>query len=488
MLSTRVLACLASAFALGGLTNCTSDSAQEPEEGEVAAATVLATTESPSALKSTAAGKKLFSEAFANTNGRSCATCHVLDESTALRPENVQARLASNPNDPLFNRIDADDPEASVPTYEHLKKGLVRVVLPLPANMDVIDTQGNVITPPDRKIAVWRGVPSIQDVAITGPHFQLDGRESNLEDQAQAAITSHSEGGPVSRSQLRKVADFQRGEFTSPRARFVSDLLGFGVPLGQIPVPEDFMWLTPQELRGREVFKVACEACHGGATLSRISHPGVLELAAQFPVTKPDGNVLFTHVPGVGPVPAQGARADVNIVNVAFSGFSYLGQIGQFPVLFNTDIELPRYRFRFYTDGTRTQQVTDLPPNPVTASGHPYDPNPKLDENGAPIVGPNLFPQWFSTDPGRAVITGNPLDFEAFDIPTLRGISRTAPYYHDNSVANLEVVVDIYSQFVLPFTTPLNLPPVHPPETPGGPPESLSATEKQDLLKFLHRL
>lgn len=487
MVPTRLFACLASALALGGLTHCTP-AAPEQDTVDVEKSAAPETTGSQASLHPGTTGKRLFSQAFPNTNGRSCATCHVLDESTALRPGNVQARLASNPTDPLFNRIDADDPNAAVPTYEHLQKGLIRVVIPLPANMDVIDAQGLVITPPDRKVAVWRGVPSIQDIALTGPFFQFDGRESNLEDQAQSAITSHSEGSSISRAQLRQVADFQRGEFTSARARFVSDWSNAGVPLARIPLPEDFMWLTPAERRGREVFKVGCEPCHGGPTLSRISTPAMRELATHFPVTRPDGNVLFTHVPGVGHVPVQQPRSPPDILNIGFSSFSYLGQIGLFPALFNADIELPRYRFRFYTDGTRQQQVTDLPPIPVTASGDPYDPTPALDESGAPIVGPNLFPQWFSTDPGRALITGNPLDFEAFDIPTLRGVARTAPYYHDNSSENLEDVVDIYSQFVLPFTAPLNLPPVHPPETPGGPPESLSPTQKQDLLRFLQRL
>ncbi len=164
-----------------------------------------------------------------------------------------------------------------------------------------------------------------------------------------------------------------------------------------------------------------------------------------------------------------------------------LGQIGQCPA-YNASVELPRYRFRFYTDGTRQQQVTDLPPIPVTASGDPYDGNPALDENGAPIVGPNLLPQWFTTDAGRALITGNPRDFEAFDMPTLRGVARTAPYFHDNSHERLKDVLDTYSQFILPFTPALNLPPVHPSETPNGLPESLSPAQKQDLLEFLNRL
>ncbi|MFY1828510.1 cytochrome-c peroxidase [Myxococcus fulvus] len=487
MIPTRIFLRFAGVLALGGLTHCTP---AEPERDvpESAATEPTATAESPAALSVTAPGKRLFTHAFPNTNGRSCATCHVLDDSTALKPAHVQALHASNPRDVLFHPIDADDPDAAVLTYEHLKKGLVRVVLPLPDNMDVIDAQGQVITPADRKVSVWRGVPSIQDVALTGPFFQLDGRESNLEDQAQAAITSHSQGGAVSRTQLRQLASFQQGEFTSSRPRFVASLLEAGVPLSRIPSPEDFLWLTPAETRGREVFKAGCQPCHGSPTLSHISQPAMLELASGFPVTKPDGNVVFTNVPGTGPVPVQGQRQTPDILNIAVGGFTYLGQIGQFPTLYNASLELPRYRFRFYADATRQQQVTDLPPIPVTASGHPYDPNPAVDENGAPIVGPNLFPQAFTTDPGRALVTGNPLDFEAFDIPTLRGVARTAPYFHDNSLETLKGVVDLYSQFVIPFTSALEMPPVHPPEFPGAPPESLSPAQKQDLLRFLERL
>ncbi|MCY1014595.1 cytochrome c peroxidase [Pyxidicoccus sp. MSG2] len=481
MVRRRFIACLTGALALGGPSGCT-DSVQD--EARAPAPTVEA--QATSELGSTSAGKKLFTEAFANTNGRSCATCHVLDESTALPPSNVEARLAANPNDPLFNRIDADDPDAAVPTYEHLRKGLVRVVLPLPSNMDVIDVDGQVITPADRKVAVWRAVPSIQDTAITGA-FQYDGREAHLEPQAQSAITSHSQGGTVPLAQLRKLADFERSVFSSPRAWLVAQWLAAGVPRAQVPIPEDFMLLSSQEKRGRKVFQAACEGCHGGATLTDVVHPELNQLARQGFLLKPEGNVVFTLVPEVGPVPVAVPRADDTFLNVGFGFFSYLGQLGQFPS-YNASVELPRYRFRFYTDGTRQQQVTDLPPIPVTASGDPYDGNPKLDENGAPIVGPNFAPQWFTTDAGRALITGDPLDFELFDIPTLRGVAGTAPYFHDNSHQTLKDAVDTYSRFILPVTTSLNLPAIHPPENPGGLPESLSPAQKQDLLRFLDRL
>src|SRR4051794_6931710 len=94
-------------------------------------------------------GDELFETAFRNTNGRSCASCHVTAEHSVLTPAHVTTLLSQSPSDPLFNPIDADDPSSNPPTYEHLKKGLVRVVLDLPANMDLIDFSGIVVTPPD---------------------------------------------------------------------------------------------------------------------------------------------------------------------------------------------------------------------------------------------------------------------------------------------------------------------------------------------------
>ena len=58
-----------------------------------------------------------------------------------------------------------------------------------------------------------------------------------------------------------------------------------------------------------------------------------------------------------------------------------------------------------------------------------------------------------SSDPGRALLTGfvggpGPLDdWDELDAPGLRGISRTAPYFHNNSAATLEEVVDHYIEF-----------------------------------------
>lgn len=58
----------------------------------------------------------------------------------------------------------------------------------------------------------------------------------------------------------------------------------------------------------------------------------------------------------------------------------------------------------------------------------------------------------FSPDPGRALITGVVDDptlehINAFKISPLRGIRRTAPYFHDNSAMTLEDVAGHYAAF-----------------------------------------
>src|SRR6185437_7139030 len=107
------------------------------------------------------------------------------------------------------------------------------------------------------------------------------------------------------------------------------------------------------------------------------------------------------------------------------------------------------YRIRFYTDATRTTKSMDLPPTP-------------------PAIGPAVVPEPFSVDPGCALISGNPYDWEGFKIPQLRGVAGTAPYFHDGNAPDLKTVLDLYSRFILAAIPALNLPLQYPPE-PGSP-------------------
>jgi len=51
----------------------------------------------------------------------------------------------------------------------------------------------------------------------------------------------------------------------------------------------------------------------------------------------------------------------------------------------------------------------------------------------------------YSADPGRAGVTGNPLDSGKFKTPSLRNIELTAPYMHDGRFQTLEQVINHYN-------------------------------------------
>jgi cytochrome c peroxidase len=409
-------------------------------------------------------GKHLFDDALSGTNGRSCATCHVPDKHFILHPADVAARLAYDPDDPLFNTLDADDPTAGTPTYKHLEAGLVRVTLNLADNLDVVDDCGNVITNCTRTIDVWRGVPTVENTAYTAP-YQYDGRFATLQIQADAALHAHSQiDHEPSKAQLDEISAYESTVFSDTAASKIAA----AIAAGDAP-PSGDKHFSPgsKEAKGQTLFYKACVACHGTPTETVILDEGAHDQL--FPVMNADGTVTLTTTPQGVTVAAAVHHdlQDYHQLNLGIAFGTYLGQTGAVPNL--TGVDFPQYRIRFYTDATRTQVVFDLPPLP-------------------PGIGPTLAPQAFSVDPGLAVTTGDPNDWEAFDVPQLRGIRDTAPYFHDNSALTLLDVLNTYSRFILPVLPDLDRPPIFPPEGPGLPPESLTKAEKADLVAFLEQL
>lgn len=411
-------------------------------------------------------GAEHFSKPLSGTNGRSCATCHVETEHFSLSPQHVAALYAKNPHDPLFNPIDADDPTAAVPTYDHLKAGLVRVTLKLADNLDVIDANGNVITNADRTIWVWRGVPSIENVGYTAP-YQYDGRAATLEVQALGALQSHSQISHQPSSQvLNQLAGFEKTVFSSLAAAEVAEAMAEGWPAA--PVDLHFP-PGSDEAKGQVLFQSVCAKCHGSPTTNVITDKAVND--SFFPVLHADGTIDYN-----GFTPAGGAVPTTFRHDLAFpqhmglygvAAVTMLQQIGALPN--PSGLSLPQYRIRFYTDATRKQKRMDMPPPP-------------------PAIGPALVPEPFSVDPGRAIITGDPYDWEGFDVPQLRGIAKTAPYFHDASAPDLHAVLDEYSRFFLPADPAMHLPAVYPPEGPGMLPEALTPAQKAQLFAFLQKL
>jgi cytochrome c peroxidase len=53
---------------------------------------------------------------------------------------------------------------------------------------------------------------------------------------------------------------------------------------------------------------------------------------------------------------------------------------------------------------------------------------------------------FYTTDPGKALITGNCADFNRVKGPILRGLAARAPYFHNGAAANLRELVNFYNQ------------------------------------------
>ena len=368
-------------------------------------------------------------------NGRACSDCHMDSENFQLTPAAAQARFAqmttTGVDDPLFRAIDADDFRvngAAAHDFTNLtQNGLVRVTIPLPANVKLLDCGATVPCPPsalptsETVADVWRSTPSIFNVSITGPDgvapasprgqnpsggYQLDGRIDTLQNQALGALRNHA-GITVDppASFLDDLAAFQKTQFSSPSVQVLSEAIAAGTS----PLPDPDPVLDALETAGKAVFNRACAQCHGdtaghpsGSTPIKQGTPGTLTAI-----------VRYHNISSACPRPVD-------------------------------NVNPPRYVFAVCSPSqmknVRTYEITN---SGVAPSGTPC---------GGAAPQPPCVTRITTSDPGRLLLTGYPLaggqgDIQAMDNPSLRGISRTAPYFSNNTAATLEEVVEHYKQF-----------------------------------------
>ena len=368
-------------------------------------------------------------------NGRACSDCHMESDNFQLTPAAAQARFAqmtmTGIDDPLFRPIDADDFRvngAAARDFTNLTQlGLVRITLPLPANVKLLDCGATVpcpasALPTSETVAdVWRSTPSIFDVDITGPDdvapasprgpnqsggYQLDGRIDTLQNQALSALRNHA-GITVEplASFLDDLATFQKTKFSSPSVKALSDAMATGTT----PLPDPDPVLNALETAGKVVFNRSCAQCHGNLD----GHPSGSTPILQGTPGTPTALIRYHTIASACPRPVD-------------------------------TVSPPRFVFKACNASqmanVRTYEITN---SGVAPSGTPC--------GGAPPQ-PACVTRVTSSDPGRMLLTGYPVpggpgDIEHFDNPSLRGISRTAPYFHNNTAATLEEVLEHYTAF-----------------------------------------
>ena len=340
-------------------------------------------------------------------NGRSCADCHMPQDDFQLSPANAEARFQrlqarkqwnKHADDPLFRALDADDFRTQgelASDFSNLREnGLIRITFTLPPNVKLIDPATNAVSDLTT-VDVWRMVPSVMNVKLTGP----DG----INPWARGPNAS---GGYQLDGRIGTLQDQAAAALTNhaqiqgpPPAQLLEDLSAFqnrlfssprvralsdAILTGVTPLPAADPPLNALQQQGKVVFDRACGQCHGGSGQSTPQLPVVRYHDINSECPRPVDTVTPARW-NFKPCPARLAR-NVN---------TYV-------------ITLP--------DGSTVRRVT--------------------------------------SDPGRGLLTGFagvglPArdDWNKFDVPGLHGISRTAPYFHNNSADTLEEVVDHYIEF-----------------------------------------
>jgi len=376
-----------------------------------------------SAVRQFLEGRRLFDEETFRGNGRTCLTCHSEDTGT-VSPEDARRRFKINRRDPLFLHDGSDDEDGDgFGDGKHVSRMLTDATV-----LIRIELHPNVSLkrdPDARFVTVRRAIPTTINTPALDPVLMLDGRQPSLESQAVGAIRDHAQAIRVVKAkELELIADFQQH---APRF-FSSPALFFFAHGGVEPRLPDGR--TASEKRGRRFFE---------------------DVPPDFSVTPPDFKPGLCATCHSGPL---------------------LNQTNQF-------LPLP------VSAGTRFQSVLVS----------------ELNEGGNPPIDfvfhnqnvPGGIIELSSPDPGRALITGRADDSDptspastfdnlnAFKIPPLRGIRRTAPYFHDNSAKTLEDVLRHYRTFFAIVT-----------DADGTGPEAplvdLTEQDQKDIIAFLRLL
>jgi cytochrome c peroxidase len=360
-------------------------------------------------------------------------------------------RFNPDADDPLFRPVDADDFRrngASASDFSNLRQnGLIRIAFTLPPNIRLIDPATN-LPSSETEVDVWRMVPTVNDVKLTGDDvtnpwfrgpnptggYQLDGRFADLQEQALRAFEAHAQvkNMPPQRL-LEDLASFQRVLFTNHRVRALSDAISDGT----FPLPDPDPSLDELETQGKGVFERACSVCHGGPGQSTTPFPIVRYHDILTQCRRPPQTPVFAFKP----CPTRLAR-NARTYEIALS------------------------------------EDTILPGGVVKLKGE------KILRT--------------SSDPGRALTTGHvgglaaPFDdWNKFDVPGLRGIRNTAPYFHNNSADTLEEVVDHYIELFkfIKAVTPPGVPPPPVASTNGKDFDRMPLPEERAaLLAYLRKL
>lgn len=414
------------------------------------------------------------------TNGRSCGTCHAADQAMSISPPQIRERFQrSRGRDPLFAPVDGanctnarrGDPRSH---SLMLNNGLVRIGMPVPATAEftisvVHDPYGcALVADPKtgvRTASVYRRPLPASNLSFLSA-VMWDGRETvkplddgatflsslkrNLERQAINATLGHAQATrPPKPAQLNDIVQFELGLFTAQWKDYYAGRLdqagGRGGPTYLAnqefyPLINDVLGLDPTgafyDFEAMKLFPAWADGADAAdsADWRRAARADIAE-----------GERLFNLAP-------------LNITTVRGLNDEELGENGIGP-------ESPGSTCTTCHD---TPNIASMSRPLLMDVGVSHSPRPRLEPDPEIIAGladldrptlplfsiggcPNPFypgqpVSFYTSDPGRALVTGLCTDLNRMKVPMLRGLAGRAPYFHNGSAADLRQVVDFYDK------------------------------------------
>lgn len=409
------------------------------------------------------------------TNGRSCATCHEAAQAMSFTPAAARQRFeVSRGKDPLFASVDGANCRnvARRDRAGHsliLNNGLIRVGLAVPANAEfsiavVSDPYGCAL---QTDAATGQVVASVYRRPLPTANLgflsavMFDGRETvaplssgttfganlrtDLLHQALDATLGHAEAAVTpTDAQLNEIVDFElaltTAQIADNRAGMLSAAGALGGPLN-LAQQEYYPGINDslgQEPTGTAFSPVIMQMFGAWAQPARRIDEDRRRARADIAA----GEQIFN----AAPLTISDVRGlnDNSAINRPTSFVGTCGSCHDTPNVGNHSLPLP------LDIGTSHAVLPGTESDPAIAAALTELEMPNLPVfliQGCPNpFNPGRPASFYTTDPGRALITGHCSDVNRVKGPILRGLAARAPYFHNGAAADLNQVANFYNQ------------------------------------------
>jgi hypothetical protein len=410
------------------------------------------------------------------TNGRVCGTCHQPTDGWSVVPDHIQLRFdLTGGTDPIFRTVDgANSPNADVSTVEArrkaysmlLNRGVIRIGLPIPANaqftLSAVDDPYGFASAAQLSLfrrplqtanldflstVMWDGRETFIDTAtpqspgdncFNAPFPVRCYRDLNfdLDDQSNTATLTHAQATlgltPTTESEI---VAFETGLYFGQAFTFDAGPLEVdGATGGPDAIPSNPAYFGENDnfgdYRTGAAFSSTIFSMYDAWDSSHDRQRAAIARGQALFNTKP---ITISGVAGLNNLKDRNGNV---VLPASFQGTCGTCHDGQGAG--NHTIPLPLNIGIADAD----ERTPDMPLYTLTCNAVGI-------AAGVCTAGESQQ----STDPGRALVTGNWVDISKFKGPTLRGIAARAPYFHNGLEPDLDGVVDFYNtRFGIGFT------------------------------------